>query len=96
MKQVNLIKPNGFKSIALYIAQETIYWFLNGQREPLESKVQACMPKHSLASFPLTPDGCAAAKAWLEKTGNFDKLEKEASTDGYTLVQLANNLQKAH
>ena len=44
--------------------------------------------------FEFTREGCANAKLWLIQTNQYHKLEREASTDGYTLVALANLLKE--
>lgn len=44
--------------------------------------------------FEFTKEGCAAAVSYLLMTGQYDLLEKEQSTDEYTLVALANSLAK--
>jgi hypothetical protein len=44
-------------------------------------------------NFELTADGYQKAKEWLTQTGQLHLLENEQSTDGYTLVTLANNLK---
>jgi len=40
--------------------------------------------------FSMTPEGFAEAVAYLKKVGHLDDLQKEQSTDGYTLIHLAN------
>lgn len=45
-----------------------------------------------MSKFEMTDEGYQAAKKWLEETDQLDKLEKEQSTDGYTLIALANHL----
>ena len=42
--------------------------------------------------FAMTQRGCFYAKEFLTASGNLDKLDKEQSTDGFTLVALANKL----
>ena len=43
-------------------------------------------------SFRFTADGYAAAKIYLLSTNQYYLLDKELSTDGYTLITLANSL----
>ena len=45
-----------------------------------------------MPEFDLTPEGYQKAKKWLEENNLLCELEKELSTDGYTLVNLANHL----
>ena len=40
----------------------------------------------------MTKEGCEEAKKYLEETNQLHLLEHELSTDGYTLVALANSL----
>lgn len=42
--------------------------------------------------FPLTSIGCEEATEFLKSTGRLHLLNKELSTDGYTLIELANSL----
>ena len=42
--------------------------------------------------FEYTKKGCSQATKYLKKSGNYNLIEKELSTDGYTIVALANNL----
>lgn len=44
--------------------------------------------------FPMSVQGCAEAKKWLEDTGKIHLLQNEQSTDGWTLVVLANCLHR--
>lgn len=41
--------------------------------------------------FKVTPEGYQEAKAWLVEQDLLHLLEKEQSTDGYTLIALANH-----
>ena len=45
-----------------------------------------------MPEFDLTPEGYQKAKKWLEENNLLCELEKELSTDGYTLVNLATHL----
>ena len=47
-----------------------------------------------MSSFPFTPEGCANATAFLKDTNRYHLLERELSTDGWTLVALANALKE--
>lgn len=47
----------------------------------------------SVEPFAFTGEGYEQARAWLKATGNWEKLERELSTDGYTAVALANKLR---
>ena len=42
--------------------------------------------------FQMTVNGCLEAKTFLRDTGNLYKLDNELSTDGYTIVTLANSI----
>jgi hypothetical protein len=42
--------------------------------------------------FGYTVKGCAEAKRYLEETNQIEELQKEQSTDGWTLIKLANLL----
>lgn len=44
--------------------------------------------------FELSPSGYEKAKAFLKENGLEDQIQKEQSTDGFTLVALANKLYK--
>jgi hypothetical protein len=42
--------------------------------------------------FEMTPDGYQQAVKWLKENNLMHLVEKEQSTDGYTIVALANEL----
>jgi len=41
--------------------------------------------------FPFTPEGCKEALAYLKEIGKEYLIEKQLSTDGYTITELAEN-----
>lgn len=46
--------------------------------------------------FEMTREGCEKAKAYLIAIGRFQDIEHEQSTDGYTIVALANSLYEKY
>ena len=46
--------------------------------------------------FDLTAEGCEKATAYLTQSNQLHLLDRELSTDGYTLVALANRLFAKH
>ncbi len=57
-----------------------------------ESEMPPLGPEPETYVFEYTADGYILAKQWLRNTGNDHLIERELSTDGYTLVALAQSL----
>ena len=48
--------------------------------------------KENANRFDYTPAGCTKAKAYLKEIGEEDAIQRERSTDGWSIVHLANHL----
>jgi hypothetical protein len=54
--------------------------------------VALCICETTMNKFEMTPDGYQQAVKWLKENNLMHLVEKEQSTDGYTIVALANEL----
>lgn len=47
-----------------------------------------------MTEFPYTPEGYKQAREWLKDNNKEHLIERELSTDGYSIVSLANHLKE--